>query len=199
HLPVLRWVSDAVRVLLERGFVYRISTRYSGKNPWAYRCSSKHDPSAYCHAGEGSLLLPRPSGRARNLVGPLRPEASPGVPGPASQVVNQSIAEGERLTEEDRRSLEAYSVGVITATRFARYREDVRRRLRVLGELRGPLERDVSEYVRAAREMPFRTLLRFAGMEIIVLGEEFLRVRLFATGVVNSRRVGSRNTAPARN
>lgn len=48
---MLRWVSDAVRILLERGFVYRISTRYSGKNPWAYRCSSKHDPSAYCHAG----------------------------------------------------------------------------------------------------------------------------------------------------
>src|SRR5690606_16426994 len=86
-------------------------------------------PECLLPRGEGSLLLPRPSGRARNLVNPLRPEASPGVPGPASQVVNQSIAEGERLTEEDRRSLEAYSVGVITATRFARYREDVRRRL----------------------------------------------------------------------
>lgn len=145
---------------------------------WAYACNSRSFPE-WCHA-------PTVSGRWLDGVAEAEVRAALSdrrrvreALAAASSAVDQSSGERERLEEEDRRWLEAFRMGVITAAELGRYREDVRRRLKALGDSRPPVGRDVSAYVRAARSMPFRELLRFADVLVVAEGRTFLEVRLF--------------------
>lgn len=158
----------------------RMST-YKGRGYWAYRCNSVSFPEN-CGAPRvsGKWLDPIAEAEVRAALADRARVREALVA--ARDVVDRSSVERERLLEEDRRWLEAYRVGVITAAELARYRGDVRKRLRALGDAQPPVEGDVRAYVKAAKSMPFRELLRYAQVEIVVLGREFLRVRLFVGG-----------------
>ena len=150
-----------------------------GRRYWSYRCSGRNnDPSSSC--GFGAISGPHLDALAERavrdaLADPKRVREMLAV---AAEVDDRNASALAALESEDARWLEAFRAGAITAAELSEYRADVRRRSRALADTRATADRDVQEYVRAARKLPLREVLDLAGVEIVVLGRYSLEVRL---------------------
>ena len=154
-----------------------------GTRYWSYRCVGRNtNPDAGC--GLGSIGRAHLDPLAERVVREVLsdPKRVREMLAAAAEVDDRNAAAVLALEGEDARWLEAFRAGAITAAELHEYRGDVRRRLRALADTRATADRDVREYVRAAKRLPFRELLDLAGVEIFVLDRYRLEVRLNVGG-----------------